>query len=342
MLTYIDVFLGVAMVMLAVSLLLTIVTQAVSLLLNLRGGQLLKGLAELFQTLKIDGDGGPLARKILTHPLIAVGSGKRLAPAISRGDLIHLLDRAGTPLLDVTPDVATKIREAKQDVELWFDAAMGRVAHRFTAWTRIITVIGAVVAAFLLQLDAFGLVARLYADSDLRSRMAGAASALVTEGQEVLATPTVFTEVAKTLAAGSEGKLAAPPASLQSREQAESWIHGTVPDKAVADALVTRYGELLEQALAPAFKRWLGKAADINDKLAGAGLRLVPKPYRPFDYGTVWSFLGVIASAALLSLGAPFWFNTLKTVSNLRPAVAASVQARDETAADKRAGADGS
>src|SRR6185503_15030850 len=31
------------------------------------------------------------------------------------------------------------------------------------------------------------------------------------------------------------------------------------------------------------------------------------------------AFWGILASAALLSLGAPFWFNMLKTLSNLRP-----------------------
>ena len=33
-------------------------------------------------------------------------------------------------------------------------------------------------------------------------------------------------------------------------------------------------------------------------------------------------FFGVLASAALLSLGAPFWFNALKTATTLRPIVA--------------------
>jgi hypothetical protein len=38
----------------------------------------------------------------------------------------------------------------------------------------------------------------------------------------------------------------------------------------------------------------------------------------------------VLTSAALLSLGAPFWFNALKTASTLRPAIAAAVQTRDD------------
>src|SRR5207248_2808663 len=54
--------------------------------------------------------------------------------------------------------------------------------------------------------------------------------------------------------------------------------------------------------------------------------QLVPDPY-PAPFYRNWipgsrPFWGMLASAALLSLGAPFWFNLLKTMSNLRPIVA--------------------
>jgi len=52
---------------------------------------------------------------------------------------------------------------------------------------------------------------------------------------------------------------------------------------------------------------------------------LVPDPYPPFAsyWAPTWQhFWGTLASAALLSLGAPFWFNLLKDLSNLRPTLA--------------------
>jgi hypothetical protein len=53
---------------------------------------------------------------------------------------------------------------------------------------------------------------------------------------------------------------------------------------------------------------------------------LVPDPYpHPFyTYSTPsWLHLvGVMISSLLLSLGAPFWFNILKTLTNLRPGLA--------------------
>jgi len=61
----------------------------------------------------------------------------------------------------------------------------------------------------------------------------------------------------------------------------------------------------------------------LNDKLK---FQLIPDPY-PKPFYNYWTpswlhFWGILASAALLSLGAPFWFNMLKTLSNLRPVLA--------------------
>jgi hypothetical protein len=44
---------------------------------------------------------------------------------------------------------------------------------------------------------------------------------------------------------------------------------------------------------------------------------------------------GILASALLLSLGAPFWFNMLKTLSNLRPVLANKEQQETAAASQK-------
>jgi len=63
--------------------------------------------------------------------------------------------------------------------------------------------------------------------------------------------------------------------------------------------------------------------------------RLIPDPFPdPFyDYRTTgWlHFWGVLATGMLVSLGAPFWFNALKTLCNLRPAVASRVDKEDRS-----------
>jgi hypothetical protein len=282
-LRHIDVFIGVAIVMLAVSLLLTIVTQMISFLANFRGKQLQKGLGELFKELGVGGDADELARKILLHPLIADGLGaKRVAPAISKLDLTALIEEADTLLAHAVHvskvDVAA-LKNAAGQVEKWFDATMSRVSNRFAMQARLVTIVCALVAAFALQLDAFGLVTRLYADSDLRTKLAGAAEGMLTESQRILKTSTAF------------------------------------PDAATGLAQI---------------KQATGELKTISDTLGSTGFQLVPTPYRPFHCGSFLVFLGVLTSAGLLSLGAPFWFNMLKTATNLRPAMATAVQNRDD------------
>jgi hypothetical protein len=73
---------------------------------------------------------------------------------------------------------------------------------------------------------------------------------------------------------------------------------------------------------------WTQRFGTINDQLSSTGIELLPAPY-PKSFreliGTRRHFFGLLASAALLSLGAPFWFNSLKTLTNLRPALAQQV-----------------
>jgi hypothetical protein len=221
MLTNVDVFLGVAMVMLAVSLLLTIVTQLVSSFVNLRGRALLRGLGELFETLK-PGLPADLAHKILSNPLVSDGLWfDRLAPAITKVDLLKLVEGV-TSHLALAADTAAQLQDIRTGIETWFDAAMGRVANRFAMQARIITVIGAVVAAFVLHLDSFALVSQLYRDSDLRAKMASAADGLAARGEQILVAPSVFDQVGAAFA--KEKKIAPPTAPLQTRAQAEAWI----------------------------------------------------------------------------------------------------------------------
>jgi hypothetical protein len=65
----------------------------------------------------------------------------------------------------------------------------------------------------------------------------------------------------------------------------------------------------------------------LNAQLTNSGLSLIAQPY-PRGLAWLWPWphlLGLCLSAAFLSLGAPFWFNTLKSLTNLRPVLAQQV-----------------
>lgn len=171
----------------------------------------------------------------------------------------------------------------------WFDSAMDRTAQRFTLHARLVTVVLSVLFVFGAHLDTFRVLKQLSADPVLRQKLIGQADLMLKQGQDIL------DQTAQTPAqpAAPQG---APPAA---------------PTKPPDDAQKMKDFERLKE-----------QAKSIKEALGTTGFQLIPDPYPgPLDFSgdNLW---GILASAVLLSLGAPFWFNMLKSLSNLRPVVA--------------------
>ena len=76
--------------------------------------------------------------------------------------------------------------------------------------------------------------------------------------------------------------------------------------------------------------------ADLKEKIDSTGFELLPRGwFARWPAEKLWWFnhlFGLALSAGLLTLGAPFWFNLLKNLMNLRPAVATLVEKRPTSA----------
>ena len=76
--------------------------------------------------------------------------------------------------------------------------------------------------------------------------------------------------------------------------------------------------------------------ADLKERIDSTGFELLPKGwFARWPAEKFWWFnhlFGLALSAGLLTLGAPFWFNLLKNLTNLRPAVATLVEKRPTSA----------
>ena len=76
--------------------------------------------------------------------------------------------------------------------------------------------------------------------------------------------------------------------------------------------------------------------ADLKAKIDSTGFELLPRGwFARWSTEKFWWFnhlFGLALSAGLLTLGAPFWFNLLKNLTNLRPAVATLVEKRPTSA----------
>ncbi len=216
------------------------------------------------------------------------------------------------------------------DLDDWFHSVMDRVSQRFAVHTRIWTILFSLAVAFVLQLDAFDLFRGLSTNAELRSRVLASADALTHKADEILATSNTTGSAAYVLAMKqlieahpAELKTLPEPAGFSTLETAHQWLIAQLRTIQVNDTekWLTAYDAQVPQASLRSAATHLDET--IKDQLS---FQLLPNPY-PDPFYRNWipgnrAFWGMLASAALLSLGAPFWFNLLKTMSNLRPIVA--------------------
>ncbi|RPI29076.1 MAG: hypothetical protein EHM61_02870 [Acidobacteria bacterium] len=93
MLQSLDILIGLALVMLLVSMAVTMLTQALIVLLGKRGAHLFRGIADLLQQVYPEftrGMAEEIAKAVLKHPLIR-GSRLRYGDVVKREELTHLL-----------------------------------------------------------------------------------------------------------------------------------------------------------------------------------------------------------------------------------------------------------
>jgi len=326
--------------MLLVSLVVTVFTQAITNLMQTRGRNLRDGIAGLLR--QIHREIPPevsrkIAESILTHPQIK-SAGSRYGTVIHREELTALilelaaddganrLDaslrtylcqllqkngiadpvktmdnvRALTLMLESAhPELSNNERYAMAFLQEassrflakmngWFDQTIDRVADRFTNSTRIITFVGSLLVALILQLDTVTLVNRLSADPVLRQ-------ALVEKAVQINQEKPVSTE-APPVAAGAAAAQSSPTTSGAGGKPP---LIPSLSEKDRENLQTLASFDLIE--IPSTLDAWLKSWQDGKWEL---------------------KLLGIILTAMLLSLGAPFWYNALKNLIRLRSLIA--------------------
>jgi hypothetical protein len=221
------------------------------------------------------------------------------------------------------------VEELSGHIHQWFDSVMQRTSQRFATQTRLWTVLFSVALAFGLHLDAFKLFTQLSSDAVLRERLVASADALSKKADDILAstngTDEVYVTAMKQLISSQPVALKGlpQPAGFTNLDEGKAWLDDHLKAINITDAAkwLQSYEDMVPQA--PLRSAAENLRSILDNKLT---LALVPDPY-PQPFYNYWTpswlhFWGVAASAVLLSLGAPFWFNTLKDLSNLRSSVA--------------------
>lgn len=345
MLQYLDMTIAFAAVMLGVSVLVTALTQVVNGIWGMRGRSLLWGLETLLQYVdpEFKEHARKIVEKILHHPLLSHTAGRR-ANAIRREEFISLLDDVVSEenfkgsiaavdaqrqiLLETSSSFRFKTPDKyRQELELWFDRVMDRVSERFALRSRWVSVSVAALLALAFHLDSIALLEKFSTDVELRTSLVQSTEVLLNHADEAMAlSSSAYTETIIRLKANNPTaqELGVPP-ELFTAAAARDWIRAQVGDSLQAAPLIQAYNNILDTILREKIGHWVEVADSIRSDFNSARFQLIPKPYPGLQYQPR-EILGIILSSILLSLGAPFWYNLLKTLSNLRPRVAQIIQ----------------
>jgi hypothetical protein len=243
---------------------------------------------------------------------------------------------------------ATVTDAAFVNLEKWFNSAQDRAQQWFTLHTRLITVAAAFIAAFVLQLDTIALIKRLSTDADLRAKLVAVSGPIQQQADRIL-DETQRAVIAQAIHQAAIAELAktytlptglGDHADFPSMDEAKAWLSQQLASDPQRDQIVNSYERLITNAKLDAY------LAAMKKLVSTSGLDLLPDPY-PMQLSPGWTegrwfphlfitngewswpkrrLFGILVSAALLSLGAPFWYNTLKSLTNLRPTLANAVQ----------------
>ena len=177
---------------------------------------------------------------------------------------------------------------ARENVEEWFNASMDRVSGWYKKRTQGFLLVAGLLAAFALNVDSVSITQTLLTNKDARAAAVAAA-----------------TEFAKAEASNFQ-----PPATTTSaKTDADARVRGAA-DK------VRHYEDVLKNAGLPIL--WQPYGFPTSDRSTGWCAKLTDKQWLN-SWGT--KLLGILITACAVSLGAPFWFDTLNKIIVVRSTV---------------------
>lgn len=234
-------------------------------------------------------------------------------------------------------------------VDAWFDTVMDRTSEVFKTYTRRITIAVAMLFALLLRVDSLSILDQISEDEDLRARLVQMNDTAQESAKEALALENapLATEAIQKLAQDENqpavmqavAALCSQPdvnlcfTGLTTRQDGERWLNRNLaePKQPVLEAYdkqLTAVTQTHLQKLGQSFQK-------LQNHLGETELEIVPDPLFPWVFKDSRNFLGVVMTAFFLSLGAPFWYNALRKLSDLRPIVARRVEGEPAKGAPK-------
>lgn len=319
-----DIALGMVFLFVLVSLLCSAVNEMLAQVFRMRSKNLEAGLGNLLQS----GEGNKLADDLYKHPLINGLSKPGQKPSyippknftlalmdIMTGNtgklpsdnqsLIETIEKqglfaqteAGRSIILLLHEAGDDVERARRNVESWYNDAMDRVGGWYKQKTQVIIFSIALIVCTALNIDTIKISQTLWTDIALRQALVEAASSTDIAG--LMAQPVEQ----KTPATGDDKSPAQPDNKAEADAPAmnAAAIKGIEQSARTAGALI---GQIRELHLPIGWKKPDGQWA-----FAGFGFM-------------EWlvKILGILVTTFAGSLGAPFWFQLLNKIVDLRAA----------------------
>lgn len=285
------------------------------------------------------------AKKALAK-VMEVPTDQEVALAVDhlKGELIKVFRKEVARVAEIFDRTLVARRQVVHRVGAWFDTVMDRTTDQFLLRTRLITAATAVVLAFAFHIDSLSILDQLQFNPGIRAQLVQGVDATLQRAEDVLALSAVWPAMASAAIQAActdlgdkpdDRMLDNIPRDLITRRDGIIWIDATFKDPSVCNPLQAAY----EKRFTEKTKSWLQDLRLSTDKikedLDRSTLVILPRPFpRGRGFFTVYwgrHFWGTLMTSIFLSLGAPFWYNVLRQLSSLRPAIAQKVEPKSET-----------
>jgi hypothetical protein len=248
----------------------------------------------------------------------------------------------GIAAADTTVAAAGAIDAAYQKFQYWTNICQERVQQWFAMHTRIITVVFAFVFAFWLQLDSVEVFKLVSSNKAVRDKIVAQAAGLTAQADKAFRDSQSVLQKAfdawpdKTDPAVQTAVASIKVESNDTREKLTDRIKTALASVPNNEAHLKSFNETLDKTATDTLKEKAGDYNAVKADFENTGFDLFPKTNKGrWGNGTDWNGSrghrwGILFSAGLLSLGAPFWYNALKNLTSLRSTVAQNISKEKE------------
>ena len=226
---------------------------------------------------------------------------------------------------------------AYENFDYWTCTCQERAQQWLTMHTRILTVIFSIFFAFWLQLDAVEIFKLVSSNKAVRDKIVAQATGVTAQADKV------FRDSQSVLQKAFEAWPDKTDATVQSalgsikvepndtREKLTDRITTALASVPNEDAHLKSFNDTIDKTATDILKDKAGDYNAVKADFENTGFDLFPKTDKGrWGNGTCWNGSqghrwGILFSVGLLSLGAPFWYNALKNLVNLRSQVAQTI-----------------